>query len=120
MTVLSKRADFLRAARGIRKVVGALTLEVCPTPAADAKPGMLRVGFTASKKVGNAVVRNRCKRRLREAARALLPLYGRHGHDYVLVARATTLNRPYAALLDDLAQALRKASPKLKPETEIG
>ena len=81
MDHLKKRADFLRAARGIRRVEGAVTLETCPTPETEAQDGRLRVGFTASKKIGNAVARNRAKRRLRAAAREVLPLLGRKGHD---------------------------------------
>jgi ribonuclease P protein component len=112
---LKRRADFLRAARGIRKVEGAITLETCPTPDAipDAIPGQLRVGFTASKKIGIAVARNRAKRRLRAAASQLLPLLGRTGHDYVLVARGTTVARPFPALLSDITTALKAAHRKL-------
>ena len=69
----------------------------------------IRVGFTCSKKVGNAVARNRAKRRLREAARAVLPLQGHDGWDYVLIGRAeVTADRPFEALLGDLRYALRK------------
>jgi ribonuclease P protein component len=110
---LKKRADFLRAARGIRRVEGAVTLETCATPAAEAAPGHLRIGFTASKKIGNAVTRNRAKRRLRAAASQLLPLLGRPGHDYVLVARGTAVTRPFPALLSDIATALKSAHRKL-------
>jgi ribonuclease P protein component len=78
---------------------------MAPTPEPTAE---LRAGFTVTKKVGNAVVRNRAKRRLREAARAVLPLYGAPGCDYVLIARDATPDRPFAALIDDLKQALRK------------
>jgi ribonuclease P protein component len=110
---LKKRADFLRAARGIRRVEGAITLETCPTPEAETIPGALRLGFTASKKIGNAVVRNRAKRRLRAAASQLLPLLGRAGHDYVLVARGTAMARPFPALLSDITMALKAAHKKL-------
>jgi len=110
---LQKRADFLRAARGIRRVEGAITLETFPTPQTEALPGRLRMGFTASKKIGNAVTRNRAKRRLRAAASQLLPLLGRVGHDYVLVARGTTVARPFPALLSDITTALKAAHRKL-------
>lgn len=109
MDRLRNRADFLRAARGIRRVSGAITLETCPTPAVAARTGTLRLGFTASKKIGNAVTRNRAKRRLRAAASQLLPLLGRAGHDYVLVARGTAVSQPFAVLLSDIAGALKAA-----------
>ncbi|CAN5281577.1 ribonuclease P protein component [soil metagenome] len=64
------------------------------------------VGFTATKKIGGAVVRNRAKRRLRETARALLPLLGEPGHDYVFVARTGTPDRPWERLVDDVKSAL--------------
>jgi ribonuclease P protein component len=113
MKHLTKRADFLRAARGIRRVEGAITLETCLTPQMAAHIDIMRVGFTASRKIGNAVARNRAKRRLRAAASQLLPLLGRGGHDYVLVARATAETRPFEALLADLTAALNAAHRKL-------
>jgi ribonuclease P protein component len=115
---LKKRADFLRAARGIRRVEGAITLETCAAP--ENAEGEIRVGFTASKKIGNAVARNRAKRRLRAAARALLPLLGRVGHDYVLVARGTTVARPFPALLSDITTALTSAHRKLDAKAGEG
>lgn len=63
-------------------------------------------GFTATKKVGGAVVRNRAKRRLREAARSLLPVHGLAGVDYVLIARQETADCPWPRLLDDMESAL--------------
>lgn len=115
---LKIRADFLRAARGLRRVEGAVTLETCLTPETARQNGPPRVGFTASRKVGNAVVRNRAKRRLRAAASQLLPLLGRPGHDYVLVARGATATRPFAALLADVTAALKGAHRKLDAMAE--
>lgn len=68
--------------------------------------GAIRFGLTASKKVGNAPKRNRARRRLREAARQLLPRLGLPGVDYVLVARAATAEAEWSRLLDDLGSAL--------------
>lgn len=69
----------------------------------------LRVGFTCSKKVGNAVARNRAKRRLREAARLVLPTHGRVDWDYVLIGRAEkTADCSFETLQKDLRYALRR------------
>ncbi len=110
---MKTRADFLRAQKGRRQSLPALTLEACPSPALALSPGALRVGFTASRKVGGAVQRNRAKRRLRAAAAQMLPLSGRPGHDYVLVARTETLVRPFGELLSDLGRALTSAHAAL-------
>jgi len=68
----------------------------------------IRVGFTASRKVGNAVARNRVRRRLRAAAEEILPVHARPGRDYVIIGRAATLRRPFHALLGDLENALKR------------
>lgn len=77
-----------------------------PPAALPASGAPIGIGYTASKKVGGAVVRNRAKRRLREAARRLLPAHGLSGVDYVLVARPATAEAPWPRLLDDLQNAL--------------
>lgn len=68
----------------------------------------MRVGFTVTKKIGNAVVRNRCKRRLRALAREVLPDAGVPGADHVLIGRDQTSSRVYAAMRAELAQALAR------------
>ncbi len=97
------RREFLHAAKGAKTVRPGLVMQARPGLAPDDE---CRVGFTATKKVGNAVIRNRAKRRLRAAARLLLPLYGRPGVDYVFIARNTTGGREWAQLLDDVKSAL--------------
>lgn len=107
LSTLTKRADFLRASRGQRVATPGFILQM-RTRQPDEADGT-RVGFTCSKKVGNAVARNRAKRRLREIARIILPAAGKPGVDYVLIGRAhTTADRPFQDLLDDLHGALKK------------
>jgi ribonuclease P protein component len=109
LEVLSRRAEFLAAARAARQGTGGFLLQARRRLPGEADPAAIRVGFTASKKVGNAVARNRAKRRLREVARLVLPEAGRPGWDYVLVARpGVTVDRPFDALLSDLRWALKK------------
>lgn len=116
---LRHRPDFLRCARGFRRVTPSLTLEAALAPGAYRQPSRVRAGFTATKKLGGAVERNRAKRRLRAAAAALLPLYGVGGSDYVLVARAGTLDRPFAQILEDLTASLNAAREKLARKEEF-
>lgn len=114
---LRKRAEFLAAARADKAALGGLVLQARPRN--DDAPA--RAGFTVTRKVGNAVIRNRARRRLKEAAREILPLLGKAGYDYVLVGRQSTLTRAWPDLLDDLRVALAKvhrhATPRPAPGT---
>jgi ribonuclease P protein component len=119
---LTKRPEFLRVAGGRRKwvmpgvVVQALPREAAAEARTDragdegAAPAPARLGITVSRKVGNSVQRNRARRRLRAAARTVLPESGRPGYDYVVIGRKATLTRPYADLVADLRTAVRKLS----------
>ncbi len=108
---LKRRSEFLRVARAGRKwATPGLVLQAaerCGT--AD---GEFRVGFTASRKVGSAVVRNRVRRRLRAAVDEVMPSRARAGHDYVVIARRGALRRPFADLLGDLRAALDRVAAK--------
>ena len=108
--MLRKRADFLRAARARRQAAAGLTLQARRRESAEAvDPATIRVGFTCSKKLGNAVARNRAKRRLRAVARAVLSGAGRPGWDYVLSGRPElTASRRFADLQTDLSAALAR------------
>lgn len=115
LVTLKTRADFLRVAAGRRRTARpGLVLQAAPRPPEVDAGEKVRVGFTASRKVGNAVVRNRAKRRLRAAAAEILPRASRPGTDYVLIARAGTGERAYADLVADLAGALRQVDRQLE------
>jgi ribonuclease P protein component len=99
---LKKRADFLACAQAPSCARGAVVVQA---RARDETP-LVRAGFTATRRVGGAVVRNRAKRRMREAARLLLPELARPGFDYVFIARGGMTSRPWVRLLDDVKSAL--------------
>lgn len=104
LQVLRNRSDFLRAAKGRRKGTAGFHLQAWNRH--DDDP-LIRVGFTCSKKVGNAVARNRAKRRLREIARLELPIHGQPGWDYVLVGRKdVTASLDFEQLRADLREAV--------------
>lgn len=117
---LKTRPQFLKVAAAKRKwVMPGLVLQAARRPhgedraalvarAAPAEEPEVRVGFTVTRKVGNAVERNRAKRRLRAAAAEIFPQLGRAGTDYVVIGRVATLTRPFDALRADLEQAIRR------------
>jgi len=107
-----KRADFLACAKAPSCARGAVVVQA---RARDESP-LVRAGFTATKRIGGAVERNRAKRRMREAARLLLPELASPGFDYVFIARGGVIARPWPRLLDDVKSALiRLAADRDRP-----
>jgi ribonuclease P protein component len=103
LSVIKKRADFLVAQSGERAGCAAFLAIRGKSPNGA---GMARIGFTVTKKLGKAVIRNRIRRRLREAARLTFREIATEGYDYVLIARPAAATREFALLLDDLKRAL--------------
>ena len=111
MERLKQRADFLAAAAGAKAPATAFVLQV--RARADSAPS--RVGFTVSKKVGNAVERNRVRRRLREVVRLSGAVAQQTGHDYVLIGRRAALGAPFDRLIAEFAGALKRAARASSP-----
>ncbi len=104
ISVLTKRADFLSANAGTRNARAGFVLLTRPNGGKG-----IRFGITVTKKIGNAVVRNRMKRRFRELLRAALPTQGLPDHDHVLIGRAGGVERDFALLAEELTKALDRA-----------
>ncbi len=111
MVTLKKRRDFLALRRAPKTGTPAFLL--AGMASAEAGAGA-RVGFTVTKKLGGAVVRNRIRRRLRAAAGEIFPQYATAGADYVLIARNAAETRPYDAILDDMKRALLRLARDIK------
>lgn len=112
---LKKRKEFLAAARARKWASGSMIVQARRRRPEEHATGV-RVGFTCSKKVGGAVLRNRAKRRLRAAAADTLPRLGRDGWDYVLIGKSgSTIARPFSALISDLEFSLERLHAPQKP-----
>ncbi len=106
---LKKRREFLAVARGVFAPMPCVVVQMRARGKGDAQPA--RVGFTTTKRIGKAVVRNRARRRLREAVRLLaheMPDLFRPGHDYVFIARDKTATCDFAELVQQVRSALRR------------
>lgn len=104
ITTIRKRADFLAANRGLRNARKGFVLLTVPNGGQGK-----RFGVTVTKKIGNAVVRNRMKRRFRELLRAALPGEGLGDTDHVLIGREGGVERDFATMAGELSQALARA-----------
>ena len=121
---LRVRRDFLAVAKGEKQVRQGLVLQARPRkPDKRINAVAIRFGLTATKKIGNAVIRNRTRRRLRALAHEILSAHGQPGYDYVLIGRAATKHRTWEGLRTDLRSALKKvhkAEPKKAESEEAG
>lgn len=113
VTRLRRRSEFLKAARlGKKWVAAGLIVQARQRSQGegpcDGGSDAVRVGFTVTKKVGNAVIRNRVRRRLKAAAAEVLPKYAGPGQDLVIIGRMATINRRFPALVKDLETSIRK------------
>ena len=112
---LKRRADFLRVAALRRKwAAPGLILQAAPQPESETAEADIRVGFTASRKVGNAVKRNRARRRLKALVREMIATGANPGLDLVLIARTATVDRPFDELRRDLQQSLQRTKAARK------
>jgi ribonuclease P protein component len=113
---LKTRAEFLHVREGARFAAPSLVLQA--RARGDAAPddaGVARFGFTATKTLGGAVVRNRARRRLKAAVRLVAPTRAKEGYDYVLIARSGTVQRRFTELTKDLERALTKVHQAPRP-----
>ena len=107
LSSLRVRRDYLAAAKAAKQVRRGLVLQARRRDTDEPTSTPIRFGLTASKKTGNAVTRNRIRRRLRALAHELLPQYGQTGYDYVMIGRVHTPARDWSALRKDLSSALK-------------
>lgn len=114
---LKRRPEFLAVAASRRRwVAPGLILQAARRPEDSDLPVAPRIGFTASRKVGIAVMRNRARRRLKAAAEQVLPRHGAPGFDYVAIARTETVTRPFAELIADMTTAMERLNAKARAD----
>ena len=111
--VLKKRSEFLFVREGRYQARGGIVVQARENPDST----RIRVGFTATKKIGNAVIRNKAKRRMRSIALETLPDLGQNGTDYVFIARNSTTSTPYDSLVGDAQKALSSLAQMTKKKT---
>ena len=109
--ILKKRKDFVRVAKGISKVTRTAILQAAPSLSKCLVPP--KIGYTTTKKIGKANVRNKTRRRLRAVVRELLPVYGLNNVEYVLIGRHNTHYCPYKELRSDIKWAIKKINAML-------
>jgi ribonuclease P protein component len=113
---LTRRPEFLAVAAAVRKwVTPSVVVQAMPPAAPAQADAPARFGFTATRKLGGAVQRNRARRRLKAAAAELGPDHARPGVDYVFVARAAALTRPWPDLLRDVGDGIDRALSPARP-----
>lgn len=108
LLTLKRRGEFLRLRGGTRWHTPAFLIETKPRPDSEKHISAPRFGFTVTKAMGPAVVRNRIRRRLKAAVSAVAPANAQAGHDYVIVARSPALDRDFADIKKDLEQAFQR------------
>ena len=112
--ILKKRKDFLRVARGVSKVTRTAILQAALNLSEGTVPP--KVGYTTTKKIGKANVRNKARRRMRAVIREILPIYGINNVEYVLIGRHNTHYCPYKELRSDIKWAIKKVNQMLNPD----
>ncbi|MDE2444769.1 MAG: ribonuclease P protein component [Alphaproteobacteria bacterium] len=115
MQRLKRRQDFVAAAKGVYQPMPAFVVQGLNRK--DAGPA--RVGFTCTKKLGNAVTRNRIRRRLKEATRLCLGPHAKPGFDYVVIGRADAEHRPFEVLMSDLISATTRLHSKAETASQV-
>ena len=115
--VLKKRKDFVRVAKGVSKVTKTAILQAAPSLSKDIVPP--KIGYTTTKKIGKANVRNRTRRRMRAVMRDILPQYGMNNVEYVLIGRHNTHYCSYKELYSDIKWAIKKINLMLTPQKDL-